>query len=75
MIFLNFSKAFDVASHSINCIKLQMLSIISKLLLWVRDFLVSRTMCVKVADDISDPKAVTSDVPQVSVLGPVFFLI
>ena len=45
------------------------LGIGGRLLQWVRDFLVGRTMCVKVAREVSEQKAVTSGVPQGSVLG------
>ena len=73
MVFLDFSMALDV-SHFVILVKLQMLGIGGKLLLRVRDFLVGRTMCVKGAGEVSDPKAVTSRVSQESVLGPVLFL-
>ena len=47
MIFLDFSKAFDIVDHSIALIKLHMLGVDGKLLLWVCGFLVGRTMCVR----------------------------
>ena len=75
VILLYVSKAFDVVSHSIILNKLQMLGFGGKLLLWVRDFLVGRTMCVQVAGDVSESKAVNSGVPQGFVLSPVLFLI
>ena len=46
MIYLDFSKAFDVVSHSII---LKMLGVYGKLLVWICEFLFCRTMCVKVA--------------------------
>ena len=51
MIFLDFSNAFDEVSHSIILIKLQMLGVGDKLLLWVHDFLVGHTICVQVVGD------------------------
>lgn len=45
-----------------------------KLLVWISEFLLSRTMCVKVAGNVCSVTDVTSGV-QVSVLGLVLFLI
>ena len=52
-----------------------MLGIGGKILLWVCDFLVGRTMCIKIAGEASYPKSVTSDLPQRSVFGSFLFLI
>ena len=73
MIFLNFLKAFDVVNHPIILIKLQMLRVGGQILLWICDFLIDRTTCVRVAGQTSDPKAVASGVPQSSMLSPVLF--
>ena len=64
MIFFYFSKAFDVVNHSIILNKLQVLDVESKLLLWVRNFLVGRTLRVTVAGETSDTKTVTSGAPK-----------
>ena len=48
-----------------------MLGVGDKLLLWI--CVVDRTMCVSVAGETSDPKAVTSGISQGSVLGPALF--
>ena len=46
-----------------------MLGVKDELLLLIRDFLVGRTMRIRAAGKTNDPKAVTSGVTQVSVLG------
>ena len=46
MIFLDFAKALDVVNHSIILVKLQMLGIGGRLLLWICEFLSGRSMSV-----------------------------
>ena len=41
----------------------------------IQDYLLGRTQKVRVADQLSNERAVTSEVPQCSVFGPLLFLI
>ena len=47
----------------------------SRVVVWVRDFLVGRTQRVRVGGQLSKEVKVTSGVPQGSVLGPLPLLV
>jgi len=47
----------------------------SRVVVWVREFLVGRTQRVRVGGQLSKEVKVTSGVPQVSVLGPLMLLV
>ena len=74
-VFLDFAKAFDRVHLKIPLNKLCNFGISGSLLEWCRDYLSNRTQRVVIEGYCSSRLNIPSGVPQVSILGPLFFVI
>ena len=74
VIFLDFSKAFDKASHQHLFHKLHHYGIRGDLLTWIKGFVSNRVQQVVVDGQQSNLTAMTSGVPQGTVLAPLLVL-
>jgi len=75
IVYLDYRKAFDTVPHSRLLDKLKAIGIDDTMLACIKDFLLSRRMRVCVRKSVSGWVLVVSGVPQVSVSGPLLFLV
>jgi len=73
-IIVDFSKAFDLVSHGRLLTKIANSGVDSRVVVWIREFLLGRMQRVRVRRKLSAEVRVMSGVPQGSVLGPLLFL-
>ena len=75
IVYIDFSKAFDVVSHKKLFTRLYSYGVRGTVLLWLQNFLTGRTHQTKVGTSFSDIAALISGVVQGSGIGPLLFLI
>jgi len=75
VIYVDFSKAFEVVQHDKLLLKLRAVGIDGDLLVWIKNWLSCRTFQTRVNDLLSAVCNLLTGVIQGSVLGPLMFLI
>ena len=73
-IIIDFGKAFDLVPRERLLTKLAALGEDSRVVIWVREFLLGRKQRVRIGGQLSKEDKITSVVRQGSVLGPLLFL-
>jgi len=73
-IIVDFSKAFDLVLYGRLLTKIANSGVDSRVVVWIREFVLGRTQRVRVGGQLSVEVRVTSGVPQGSLLGPLLFL-
>ena len=76
LAMIDMSAAFDTLSHDILLARLcSEVGISGSVLMWFKSYLANRCQSVLVGDTLSDSKELLVGVPQLSVLGPLLYLI
>ena len=75
VILSDLQKAFDTIDHNIFLLKIQLLGFSREVIDWYKSYLSSRKLHVNVHDKFSISADLRCRVPQVSIVGPLLFLL
>ena len=75
LVFVDYSKAFDLINHDILLVKLRSYRFPDNVVKLLQSYLLNRKQCVTVNNSTSSQLTLTNGVPQGSILGPLLFLI
>ena len=73
ILFIDFSSAFNTIQPHLMALKLQIMQVCPKLILWIINFLVERSQCVRFDGMISSERNTFTGAPQGTVLSPILF--
>ena len=75
IVYIDFSKAFDLVSHQKLFVKLRSYGVFGNVLKWLQNFFTGRTLCTQIDCSLSQTADLISGVVQGSVIGPLMFLV
>jgi hypothetical protein len=70
----SFAKAFDLVLHNQLLKKITASGVDSRVVVWIREFLIDHSQRVRIGGHYSEEVKVTSGVPQGNILSPLLFL-
>ena len=74
-VFIDLAKAFDTVDHDILLSKLEYYGVCNESLPWFKNYFTGRKQFVHIDPQSSEELAMTSGVPQGSILGPLLFIV
>ena len=74
-VFIDLAKAFDTVDHDILLRKLEYYGICDESLPWFKNYFTGRKQFVHIDSQSSEELAITSGMPQGSILGPLLFIV
>ena len=75
VVLLDLRKAFNLVNHTVLLEKLAIYGCSEQAMRWFSSYLLEHQQIVQLKDTLSIPSEAITDVPQGSILGPLFFIV